>query len=124
MNYAYSEPSRFTEQNEPLDNYHDLASRTRVIEKGLYSTPLGFDIRVEVSLESLDDLVLQCEQDYYLKKFIAPHFEILQKDSETLHNVLRLTELYLTVSPYETPKALQVKRYALSCLSLIGGKGK
>ena len=124
MNTIYSEPSRFTEQNEPLDNHYDLASRTRIIKKGLYSTPLGFDIRVDVSLNSLDDLVLHCEQDYYLNRFLSPHFEILQNEPETLHNVLRLTEIYLTYLPYETSKALQVKRYALSCLSLIGGNGK
>lgn len=113
------EPTRFKEMNEPLDNFADLANRTVIKQKGLFSEPLGFAVKTEVKIGNLDDLVLVSEQDYYLNRILKKKFIYLQAEPELLEAALRLTEIYLTAVPYNGPRAESAKRFALSNLNLI-----
>lgn len=115
----YSEPKRFEQQNQPLDNFADLANRTIIKEKGLFSAPLSFDFKTTVDLKNMDDLVLVTEQDYYLNQHISPKFSRIYADPDLLEATLRLVELYLTASSQTNDMAEKVKRYALSNLNMI-----
>lgn len=115
----YSEPNRFEQQSQHLDNFADLANRTVIKEKGLFSAPLSFDFKTTVDLSSMDDLVLVSEQDYYLNRIISPKFPQIQAEPDLLEATLRLVELYLTAASQTSDMSEKVKRYALSNLNLI-----
>lgn len=115
----YSEPSRFASQNDPLDNFADLANRTTIKQKGLFSEPLEADFQITVNLQNMDDLVLVTEQDYYLNRIVSPKFERIYNEGDLLEATLRLVEMYLSASSKTGDLAEKVKRYALSNLNLV-----
>lgn len=115
----YSEPIRFEQQSSHLDNFADLANRTVIKEKGLFSAPLAFEFKTNVDLSGMDNLVLVTEQDYYLNQILRPKFAQINAEPDLLEATLRLVELYLTAASQTNDLAEKVKRYALSNLNLI-----
>lgn len=106
--------------SDPLDNFRDLAERTKIKEKGVFSNDLGFEYQTTVSLGGLDDLVLVIEQDYYLNRIVTPKLPIIHKDANLLGSTIKLTEMYLTASSQNGVTAEKVKSFALTNLNLIG----
>ena len=115
----YQEPQRFVAQNEPLDNFADLANRTKVKEKGLFSEKLPHPVTILVEVKSMDDLVQIIEQDYYLNKLIMKKLEYISKNNEIFDAVCRLVEVYISVNHLNSTNAGQVKTFVLSNLNLV-----
>lgn len=119
MNLQYQEPCRFEEQNEPLDNFSDLATRTKVKEKGLFSEKLPHPVKISVSITNMDDLVQVIEQDYYLNRIIYPKLEFISKEKDIFDTTCRLVEAYLSVNHIDSTESARVKTFVLSNLNLI-----
>lgn len=119
MSLNYQEPIRFQEQNLALDNFSDIAMRTKVMEKGLFSTTLPYPVAVSMSIGCMDDLVQVIEQDYYLNKMIYKKLGYISQEKDIFDATCRLVEVYLSVNHVESTQASQVKTFVLSNLNLI-----
>lgn len=119
MNFPYQEPSRFADQDAALDNFSDLANRTKVKQKGLFSETLPYPVKVTVTVANMDDLVLFIEQDYHLKKVIWNKLEYINKEKDLFEATCRLVEVYLSIGHIETPESHKVRTFVLSNLNLI-----
>lgn len=119
MSMSHQEPHRFKEQNEPLDNFSDLSNRVKIREKGLFSENIPHQVKILVSINSIDDLVQVMEQDYYLNRFIAPKLIYISEEKDIFDATCRLVETYMSVNHIDSIEASQVKTFVLSNLNLI-----
>lgn len=115
----YNEPKHISEILDQLDDFSDLAKRTKVLQKGLFSEPLGFTIKREVHITDINELADCIEQESQLKYMMSKKLEFLSKDNEMLKAAILLVEIYLTASIYNGERADKAKRFALSNLNLI-----
>lgn len=104
---------------DPLDNFRDLAEKTKVIKTDVKLNPLDFDFSITVKLDGIDDLVLAIEQDYYLERAVKSKLHYIHKDPQALSETIRLTEMYLSANSQVSAQAEQAKKYALNNLHVI-----
>lgn len=105
--------------SDPLDNYADLARKTKVVGQSVTPNPLGFEYQITVKLNGIDDLVLVVEQDYYLNRIVTPKLHYIHNNPENLAKTIQLTEMYLSAASQVGSQAETVKNYAINNLNLI-----
>lgn len=116
---TYSEPKRFNEQSEALDNFADLAKRQVVTAKGINAEELEFDFPLTVNIKTIDDLVCAIEQDYYLNKIVMKKLHYLTKETDQLNSTFLYVNRYLSASYSNTNQSELVKKQSLSRLNLL-----
>lgn len=119
MNFPYQQPERFNEQDAALDNFADIANRTKVKQKGLFADTLPCAVSISVSITTMDDLVQVIEQDYHLKRVLWNKLEYINKEKDFFEAACRLVEVYLSIGHIESEQSNKVRTFVLSNLNLI-----
>lgn len=119
MNYI--EPRRFEEQNLPMDNFADIASkiRTKSTELSHLSNLENCPYKLTVNIDNADDLVMVVEQDYQLSKVLRNKYNVLSADQELLQVALRLVSIYQSGVHIDTAEAAEYRNRILKHLHQI-----
>ncbi|OIH12107.1 hypothetical protein A7M79_01065 [Acinetobacter baumannii] len=104
--------------SDQLDNYSDVAKRTKTVGSGHLECLLPHPVNITVELNDVDDIIQAIEQDTQLKKALHGKYEVIFSEPVITDSVKQLIQAYLSIFT-ESKENIETKQFILRTLNKV-----